>query len=637
MATCGAVHRLLGLTNSLAVIAINTMDQLKAYMAVAAKHWFWVATAAVTLLSVGIWWMSSSKLLSEHETARSQLESDAQKITTVRNMLSTHPNDISHQQMEALIEDRTQKVMDAWSSVFERQQDILVWPVDELQEDFVERFRDLIPIELKVTFPTPEEEEVVPLFRTRYQHYIGRVLPSIAEIAQSKWTADWDRAPAGAMGGYDGGYSGEMESYDPGGDAGYSQFGTAALREEGPLVTWTTASQEKLLADLFPWRGSQPTTLDVLYSQENLWILRQLMQIVADVNGDAGQRFQAKIRGIERIAIGRSVPKSAGTLSKPGSLRAGSAAELYGSDDMYGEDMMSEDYYSGSDGMGGMGDGYGGGEAVSADPGDDRYVDTQGTPLTASQLRSALSSDSPTDAFMAVAKRVPVMMAFKMDQRSVPQLLAACGSAPLMVEVRQVRILPSSAVAGAVSGAGDGYGGDAGYGGDSYGGESDYGGGMPSTAGGTAEKFPLDMTVEVYGIIYIYNPPREEAIGVDQVTEDIVVDGAIGDPRRGEADEPAGDAAPVPTPAPAATPETEPAPGPEQALPLQPESAPAAPAQPEPAPEAQQPAADPAAVPADGASYKHPASLPTLLGQDGSGRVRPFQSVSCVPSSTSYS
>jgi len=528
------------------------MDQVKAQLAVAAKYWFWIATALVTLLSVGIWWVSSGKLLTEFEAARTKINGEAQKVTQVRGTLDTHPNDISHQQMEKLLETRTDSVMEAWTSVYNRQRDILVWPVEELKEDFVREFADLVPIESKVDFPTPEADEKETTLRNRYRFYIGNVLPNIAEIAKTKWTANFDKPATGIGGMGADSFGGGSESYgatvSPGGsEMMYGGPGAAgAARDEGPLVTWDTSSQEKLLSDLFPWRGGQPTTLDVLYSQENLWILRQLMQIVAAVNGDAGQRFQAKIRGINRISIGRSVPTVAGSVSKP--ARAGGAGaqglDMFGgSDGSMMDGMPSTDMMSGGPGM--MGDSAMGGPAASAvDPGDNRYVDTQGVPVTASQLRSALSSKSPTDAFMAVAKRVPVMMTFKMDQRSVPELLAVCGSVPLMVEVKHVRILPASGV-GAMTGTGGAgnqmgsapmgasFGGSPG--GDMYGGsgEGNYG------ATATSEQFPLDMLVEVYGIIYIYNPPQTEALGIDQVNEDTVVEGTALSDRKTDTETPA--------------------------------------------------------------------------------------------------
>ncbi|HBJ36283.1 MAG TPA: hypothetical protein DDZ51_16335 [Planctomycetaceae bacterium] len=602
------------------------MDQVKAQMAVAAKYWFWIATALVTLLSVGAWWVSSSKLLAEFDTAKTKLSGDAQKISTVRNSLDTHPNATSHELMDKLVETRTDAVMEAWTSVYGRQRDILVWPVEELQEDFVREFVDLIPIELKVQFPTPEGEEKETSLRNRYRDYIGNVLPKIAEIAKTKWTADFYKPVTGMGGGMGmdgfGGAMGGSEMGSPGGDSTMygsggmpgGMGGTGLPRDDGPLVTWDAASQEKLLADLFPWRGGQPTTLDVLYSQENLWILRQLMQIIATVNGDAGQRFQAKIRGINRISIGRSVPTSAGTLSKPNRPGAASGSMggmdgmmggMEGFDSMGGSagDMMGGGGAGmmGESGMGGMG-----GEAVNVDPGDNRYVDTAGTPVSASQLRAALSSNSPTDAFMAVAKRVPVMLTLKMDQRSLPELLAVCGSVPLMVEIKHVRILPPSG-AGAVAasdGMSDMMGASGGMGAGMTGmGEGSGGGYGTMPTKGKADAFPLDMVVEVYGIIYIYNPPQADSLGIEKVDENTVIEGtALGEARVDDT----GTAEPVTQPAPSVTPDPVPVPPAAEA--------PSDPAPSDPAPATTDPVAAPSAV---GDPAIDPAAGAVLIGPGG--------------------
>ncbi len=284
-----------------------------------------------------------------------------------------------------------------------------------------------------------------------------------------------------------------------------------------------------------------------------------------------------------------------------------------------GDPMGSSDMYGGSDpygpggpeGAGGMG----GTEVAATDPGDNRYVDTQGVPLTASQLRTALSSNSPTDAFMAVAKRVPVMMSFKMDQRNVPELLAACGSAPLMVEVRQVRILSAAAAAASSTaspmggGLTGGYESTTSYSTDSmmsggldsgYGGSSSMGYGGSGTAGAAGEQFPFDLTVEVYGIIYIYNPPQADALGIEQVTEETIVDGTINEPVRADpaAAEPATEPGVEPEAAPATAPATEPAPA------AAPTRAPAAAPTPDPA---AAPASGPAAAPGPAAAEPAPA------------------------------
>ncbi len=463
------------------------MDKLKAQLAPVLNQWFWIASALVILGSVAIWWMASGTLTTEFEAAKSKITADAGAITSVSGKLNEHPNPKTHAEMDILIKGREQEVLAAWTSIYKRQQSILVWPRAELKDDFVREFEDLTPIELKVAFPTPDDVEKQTSFLVRYRDYIGSVLPPIAAIAKTKWTAEFDKVSIG------------MEAVGTADGMPMTGFpGANVIIDEGPLVVWPMNSQEKLLSDLFPWRGGQPSTLEVLYSQENLWILRQLMQIVASVNGDVAQRFQAKIHEINAVAIGRSVKNTAGLLSKP---------EVDGTNVM----MSATDYTTMTE-SGAMPSTMMGATVAKVDPGDNRYVDTAGKPVTASALRAALSSYSPTDAFMAVAKRIPVMMSLKMNQKAVPELLATCGSAQLMVEVKQVRILPTGASGEtAVSGSGG------------YGGGGTEMAGMGSVA--PINQFPLDMDVEIYGIIYVYNPPQAEKLGVEKITGDTVIDG----------------------------------------------------------------------------------------------------------------
>lgn len=592
------------------------MDKLKLQLAPVAKHWFWIATGLVLIGSLGVWWVASGDLINQFQANKSKIEADANSVNTVSAKLEEHPNPKTHAEMEKLISASEQAVLDAWTTVYESQQDILVWPVEELTEDFVKEFRDLTPIELKVPFPTPEAEEKETSLLNQYRYYIGNVLPGIAEIAKSKWTASFDKS-SGAMGAM--GDTGSMGSPgDSYGGYGSGQPGATPI-DEGPLVRWDTASQEKLLDDLFPWRssGAPPKTLNVLYSQENLWILRQLMQIIADVNGDVAQRFQAKIHNINRIAIGSSVSNTAGMITRPAMGAAGGmgdgsmmSSDSYASMGSSMDGSMGSSSMSGMDGMSGMG------AAVEVDPGDNRYVDVAGKPLLASQLRSALSSNSPDDAKIAVAKRIPIMMSLKMDQRAVPDLIAKCGSAQLMVEVRQVRILPTGGSTAMMSGGESGSGGG-GYGGMGMADSSGMGSSAGMTMGASStpgnEQFPLDLDVEIYGIIYIYNPPLAEKLGVEQVTEDTVIDGtAMRDGSKVEtAAAPTAEALPAPSDAVPA----DGAPANVDAVPAVPPAQPVDPAAPAVDPAA--PAVDPAAPAVDPAAQNVPAPQPVGVQPGG--------------------
>jgi hypothetical protein len=231
---------------------------------------------------------------------------------------------------------------------------------------------------------------------------------------------------------------------------------------------------------------------------------------------------------------------------------------------MMGGGMMGGGMMGGGmmgDGM--MGDGMTGTmSAVAADPANFRYVDNEYKPLPATRVREAMQTGSPEDAFLVVAKRMPIRLRLVVDQRKIHRLLAQFGNSALPVEIRQVRVNPP---AGSGGGYGGGYGGSGGYGGEGMGygggmgqmmGMGSYGGGMDAESGyGTTPSYgadqygmggtggygqegygygstgaanvtgrreissttKYDVPVEVYGIIYIYNPPDGNKLGIEQV------------------------------------------------------------------------------------------------------------------------
>jgi hypothetical protein len=506
------------------------MDQLKQQLAIVLKYGFWIGSSIVLLGSLLTWYLSTSTLSKENESQTSKLNGAVSSVTSVRGELDTQPNDLSHAAMEGLIEARKSEVLASWKKLFEKQQSLLTWPTEELTSDLTDRFTGLIPIERYVLHPTAESDEIPPYLRKQYQTYIGNALPDIAAIAEAEWSASLSRSPSAMMGG--------TSMY--GGPMGPTVDITGS--EAGPLVKWSSASQQGLLEDLFPWRGkgTPPSTLEVYYSQENLWILKQMLQIIANVNGDAQQPYQAKIHEIAKISIGSKVSFTAGTISKPGEGAVGGMGGM----DYMDMDMEGMDDYGGGDMYGGDMAGGGVGGLVAVDPADNRYVNAQNEPVTGAALRTALTSNSAADAEIAVAKRVPVMMALQIDQRYIQQLLAECGSAPLMIQVKQVRILPKEGLMSIGGGMGGMEGMEDEMGMDEMG-MDDMGMGMESGMGmglgmGAAvakeppEEFPLDMAVELYGLIYMYNPQDPVKLGVEEIDQDSVIEGVTNEPKQTE-------------------------------------------------------------------------------------------------------
>ena len=211
------------------------------------------------------------------------------------------------------------------------------------------------------------------------------------------------------------------------------------------------------------------------------------------------------------------------------------------------------------------GGGDGGGvvdSGMGMDPADGRYIsfaaESEFQPRKGAELRDAIRTISPSNAVDAVAKRVSVRMRLKIDPAGLSRLIAACGSAELMLEVYQVRLNTDAAPDIAMGGGGGGFGGAemSGYGGGGGGGKSGMsmsggpggmgggpggmGGGMggmsedgygPSSGGGgggyggamgqatTLQDAPAEVSVEIFGLIYLYNPANIVTLGTDLIAE----------------------------------------------------------------------------------------------------------------------
>ncbi len=586
------------------------MDQLKQFMAQAAKHQFWIISGLAVILGVVGFFLTSStlgKLYTDQATALDQRYSD---ITTVRSSLATHPNDTTKAKMDVIISSVRDDVEAAWKLQYERQSKLLVWPEEALvNKRLIDKLKRYNPIETSLLHPE-EPKDIVKTEREAYAIYFADQLPKIVKIIGTEWVGKANDNAAGGMGGMGmGGMGMGMGGMGMGdgmgmGGAGDGGMGMGMGGSEGmgsgmgmgmgagmlqskDLVFWPKASQDELINSLRLWRGNAPNVYEILYTQENMWILEGIMRIIAKTNEGAKANFQTSIKEIEFIRIGKPAVGRAGTIDSPMAsggmgmgmgMGMGSMGMGMGMGDGMGmEGGMGEMGSSGGDadmgemGSGGMGEmgmagsegGEGGvGMVMVSDPANGRYVDAAYKPITGEELRTNMQSESPEHAYFAVAKRVPVRLRFKMDQRKVPQFLADCGNAELMLEIRQVRLgdtvpaTPGGGSMGGMGGMGMGMGmgmgggspgkggmgmgmgmgmeggssggmasGGMGGGGMGYG-EGGDGMGLGGGLGGMSAfraKPAWEMAVEVYGVVYLYNPVSIKRLGLDKVTEDTQV------------------------------------------------------------------------------------------------------------------
>jgi hypothetical protein len=469
------------------------MDQLKHYLRILKRQHFWVVSVMVVLLGIVAWFLTVRSLASERDEFQSSIASSYSTVQSVRSK-QDHVNQHTLDQMKQLIEERRLEVQAAWDRKFKQQtggeegENILQWP-EELSPEFHRAVANFRPIETNATFPVPAvDRDIATNLRENYRDYIRDELPKLAERIGAVWSVETEGFSRSRGGG-----EGEEESRGFGGDSG-------SRRDGATIVYWNPEDQQFIQNNHFDWStgyGKRPSSLQVLYAQEDLWVLTALVEIIKRTNGNATVRHNAAVKEIQSIRIG----KHAGGLR--GKIRQDAATGVGSDEDSEGSGVDERDWNEREESSAEEGEG----EEAQIDPAEGRYVDKNYQQLGGFlELQGSLTSE--------VAKRMPVRMRVRMDQRAINKLLVQCANSPLTVEVRQVRVNPQD-------GSTERSGGGTGLLRGRLGGEADFEGrgGLFNARGpagpdfGVDDAFPYDVTVEIYGIIYIYNPVDESTLG----------------------------------------------------------------------------------------------------------------------------
>jgi hypothetical protein len=519
------------------------MDQLKPYLAAMKEHSFWIMCGGILLVSIGSWYTSTSKLDAARQERQTAIEGSFTALDSLVSDDKPHPNDTSNAKMDGLISDLSHEIEKGWQKQYELQEKILVWP-NTFPQEFHDAVNPLRPIE-SIGLNYSVDKDIRVGLRQLYRNYIELEFPKLADMIGAKWKAVSNQSNA-------------ADFSNPGGETDTASGTPMLLGPDGQpiafddsVVHWAVENQQELLLGHFGFtaRPEPPTTLEVLYAQEDLWVLQALMHIIAQTNAGAEARHEAAIKDINFVRIGRTAMGLAGAVKPIGvpkapGLNPNGEGQPQPAEGQPSPEGTPPEGTGSTDGVQPPIDGEGtagtplavGGKA---DPAEGRYLGTNYRPLSAARLRSALTSADSNDAILAVAKRMPVRMRFRMDQRKLNVLLAECGNSRLPVEVRQVRInrdpaavgtgsLTDYGVTGATGGS-SGYEGAgeqraaapaapaAGYSENRGGGEGGYGAAGTAGTGSITADATVDanlVDVEVYGIIYIYNPVNKRQLGL---------------------------------------------------------------------------------------------------------------------------
>lgn len=492
------------------------MEQLKPILSGLFRNHFWILCGVIAPVLMGGWFTETARMQDERDTRVKDIKGWFDDVSAVTDE-PEHPNTIANTGMDQFIEELKAEVNEAWEYQYEQQAKILVWP-EELKQDFIDRVENIRPIEQMA----PDEDPLGPSLRERYRDYIQAELPKLARIVGAKW------APSAGGGMEEGG--GMFGAIGGGGgmSGGATKGEPAEEDDEDFAVTWSASDQSDLQFSRFDWssKGSLvPSSLEILYAQEDLWVLRALMNIVADTNTDESGSNLGIIKEIVSIKMGGDATESAGSI---GSAAAGGMSAL---DRSF---LGGDDEEGGSRGGGGM-DIFGGMSRGPVDPAQNRYVDTNYKPIRASTLRTVLSPENDKvqnkeEVYLVVAKRMPVRLNLIMDSRKVHRLISACGNSDLVVEVRQVRINTNDLDASGMGGLSDSDNpmammgvevevqvDDETTGFEALGGGPESGGGDLSSGAlaemDIEEEPPIwELPVQIYGIVYIYNPVNRQKL-----------------------------------------------------------------------------------------------------------------------------
>jgi len=539
------------------------MDQIKTFLSQAMKYRFWILCTVVVIVGLTGWYMATGNLDETAKKSAEAIKSADQKVKQVTDY-QLHPNDEYTAGMNKIINVHSISIGRGWQFRYAQQKDLLLWP-KHLGPEFHAAVNPLRPIEEHVSFDSSKggylpDQEIDPDLLEIYRNFILDELPNLSAIIGAKWYVK-EASGAGAAGGVDG-------VPGLGAPTGRSTYGGASdapgsgleEEEDTSIVFWAKSNQQEILDLHFPFtaQAAVPHTLDVLYAQEDLWVLEAILNVIKRTNGDADANYNAAIKEIVSIQMGRTVRGRMGKVSPVVEAQV-SASGAMGGSTSYGVGIpdgpaASTPMPTATDTSGAQpsmpGSSTMPGAATSAavlDPAFGRYVDIDYNPLPPTDLRAARESTDPKLAIYSVAKRMPVRMRFFMDQRKLSDLLAECGNSSLPIEVRQVRINCPAGLASdnqALGGTSDGStsysstmpGAPAAmpssstYSTDgastpgssrrsqrsSMGSESTYG---PSSGGalggGMDAEDPNEIEVEVYGIVHIYNPVNEKQLNIE--------------------------------------------------------------------------------------------------------------------------
>ena len=519
------------------------MEQLIPVIEFIKKHSFWLICGLVTIASFATWYLAAGSLEKSRKDSISSIDSmqrTAQGISRVTasgvddSSVLAHPNKSTEEGMQGQIDAAAKALIRVWRVRREEQAEILQWPADVIPEaakEFIEVYKQFDPPEAFSGLANQDMGRWLAVYKDK----IPKRMMKLCDAVGTKW--DYDEFGELIVKKEDDRFSDTEDEGD--------MFGKGAkvdVPEELPVVVWREENQSLWNDKLTDFKGRDgqsgvdeiPTPIQVIMLQQDLWLLEAMFDIIKELNGDADANDIATIKEILHVVFGREAMSQLGVLTEPNPRLALTGVSS-------SDDAEFENYDNGGNGSAeddpDAFDPYPGEGKEQLGPFHGRYVDKDFQPLSATEVQDILKGKvfPEENLELLVAKRVPVRIALRMDERKIDDFIAACANSPFAFEIWQVRVnrpLDPIELGGSFQNlprSNDSGYDDDGYDDDGYDAPSSSPFSSPTTGQSSTDaaegvisphrRSNHDITVEFYGIVKIYNPVNEDLILNSELAE----------------------------------------------------------------------------------------------------------------------
>ena len=506
------------------------MDKIKPGLEWLFKNRFWVTCTLVSVISLVTWYLAWSAIEKERDSRASKLN---QKKSSIANVLSSdvatgdgeetikvHPNAGTTKGMEDRISSAAEGALEAWKERYEKQRDLM-----QYSGVLPRHIRD--PLANHEPMEKPLEKELLDeTQRDTFREEIPKHMPNLAAKIQSSWNfdANGNEVAEGQAEEDDG--KGKGRRGGGGGGSGAADDGQPSLAVAKDLVIWDKKNQELWNVKTTRFAGffgntdaqNRPTSQQMLALSQDLWILGGIFDVIAKVNEGFTANDLAPIERVDHVLVGAdAINDKLGTTAEfsyqPPTTTESGGGKKKGKRLVTKRErrkQRAQNLQRRAEKRTASFD-----PAASQSPFHGRYVDREFSQLNESEITEVITSKTLSpQSYLAVAKRVPVRIAVKMDERRINEFLAAAANSPFAFEIRQVRVNkhdPSEVKELKPEGGGSAKKDDRGElgigGGTAADGRSRNSGRDGGDEGFRGEiRTNFDVKVEFVGIVKIYNP-----------------------------------------------------------------------------------------------------------------------------------